>query len=59
MASVRLARVPTSEPRDSLLSQPLPDLGLPDASGREFRLRQFVGHRPLVLFFYILNGSPG
>jgi peroxiredoxin len=42
-----------------LLGRALPDLSLPDSRGREYRLRQFVGQRPLVLFFYVLNGSPG
>lgn len=48
-----------TEPTDGLLGRSLPDLVLPDSGGRDFRLRQFVGQRPLVLFFYILNGSPG
>ena len=58
-ASGSVARVPTTSRGDTILSQPLPDLALLDAHGREFRLRQFVGQKPLVLFFYILNGSPG
>jgi hypothetical protein len=49
---------PTDAP-DGLLDRPLPDLTLPDSDGGDFRLRQFVGRRPLVLFFYILNASPG
>jgi peroxiredoxin len=44
---------------DELLGRPMPDLTLPDVHGRDFRLRQFVPHRPLVLFFYVLNGTPG
>ncbi|MEK7330045.1 MAG: hypothetical protein AAB113_04510 [Candidatus Eisenbacteria bacterium] len=48
-----------TEPAEGLLGRPLPDLALPDSGGGDFRLRQFVGRRPLVLFFYILNGSPG
>jgi len=44
---------------DGLLGRPLPDLTLPDAHGTDYRLRQFVSHHPLVLFFYVLNGSPG
>ena len=49
---------PSHEPGD-LLGQPLPDLTLPDTHGADYRLRQFVGSRPLVLFFYVLNGTPG
>lgn len=44
---------------DGLLGRPLPDLTLLDPSGGNYPLRQFVGRQPLVLFFYILNGSPG
>jgi thioredoxin-dependent peroxiredoxin len=44
---------------DDLLDRPLPDLTLPDSLGGDYRLRQFVGRSPLVLFFYVLNGSPG
>ena len=43
----------------SLLGLPLPDLTLPDSRGGSYPLRQFVGQRPLVIFFYLLNGSPG
>ena len=46
-------------PTDGLLNQPLPDLTLPDPRGVDYRLRQFVPHKPLVLFFYVLNGTPG
>lgn len=50
-----------SPPRslDELLGRPLPDLTLSDARGAAWRLRQFVPHRPLVLFFYVMNGTPG
>jgi peroxiredoxin len=51
--------VPPAAGSEDLLDRPLPDLTLPDASGTSYRLRQFVGRRPLVLFFYVLNGSPG
>ena len=46
-------------PPDDLIGRPLPDLALPDSRGGVLRLRQFVPDRPLVLFFYVLNGSPG
>jgi peroxiredoxin len=51
--------VTSSPARDDLLGRPLPDLTLPDTRGSDYRLRQFVGSRPLVLFFYVLNGTPG
>ncbi|TMQ74246.1 MAG: hypothetical protein E6K81_00470 [Candidatus Eisenbacteria bacterium] len=57
--SATVPRVPSRPPQPSLLGRPLPDLALPDARGGSFALRQFVGRGPLVLFFYILNGSPG
>jgi len=44
---------------DELLGRPMPDLTLADARGEPWRLRQFVPRRPLVLFFYIMNGTPG
>jgi peroxiredoxin len=44
---------------DDLLGRPMPDLTLPDPRGEDFRLRQFVPHRSLVLFFYVMNGTPG
>ena len=53
------ARVTTSPTPDGLLGRPLPDLTLPDVHGADYRLRQFVPNRPLVLFFYVLNGTPG
>ena len=43
---------------EELLHQPVPDLALPSTAGL-LRFRQFVGVRPLVLFFYIRNGTPG
>ncbi|HKQ57281.1 MAG TPA: hypothetical protein VJY35_05400 [Candidatus Eisenbacteria bacterium] len=49
----------TADSSDELLGRPLPDLTLPDSRGGDYRLRQFIPHRPLVLFFYVLNGSPG
>jgi peroxiredoxin len=51
--------VSSSPPPDALLGQPLPDLTLPDSNGAAFALRRFIPHRPLVLFFYVLNGTPG
>ena len=58
-ASATLPRVTAPHTPVDLLGQPLPDLTLPDARGVDYRLRQFIPDRPLVLFFYILNGTPG
>lgn len=44
---------------ESLVEQPIPDLSLPSSQGGEFGLRRRVGIGPLVLFFYIHNGTPG
>ena len=48
-----------THPLQRLLDRPLPDLTLPSSHGGAFALRQFVGVRPLVLFFYIRNATPG
>ena len=48
-----------SHPLQHLLDRPLPDLEFPSSVGGSFRLRQFVGERPLALFFYIRNSTPG
>jgi len=45
-------------PLESLLDQPVPDLTLPSTIG-PFGFRRFAGVRPLVLFFYLRNGTPG
>ena len=57
--SGRLARMARTPPPEDLLGRPMPDLTLPDSRGADFRLRGFIPHRPLVLFFYVLNGTPG
>ncbi len=44
-------------PRPSLAGRPLPDAAPPDAHGAPFPLRG--RDRPLALFFYIRNGTPG
>ena len=41
-----------------LIDQPLPDLELDSSQGDRFRLRRDVGVSPLVLFFYVKNGTP-
>jgi len=58
-ASVTLARMTAPRALDELLGRPMPDLTLPDIHGADYRLRQFIPHRPLVLFFYVMNGTPG
>jgi len=54
-----LPRVSAPRTLDELLGRPMPDLALLDTRGASFRLRQFIPHRPLVLFFYVMNGTPG
>ena len=49
----------SKHPLQHLIDQPLPDMSFPSSTGGNFRLRQHVSDRPLVLFFYILNGTPG
>ena len=46
-------------PLQALIDRPIPDLTLPASDGSEFAFRQFVGQKPLVLFYYLLNGTPG
>jgi peroxiredoxin len=60
-APVLLYGAAVSEPRtaEDLIDQPVPDLELPSSQGGTFRLRGRIGTGPLVLFFYIRNGTPG
>jgi peroxiredoxin len=44
--------------RTDVIGQPIPDVRLPSSQGGEFALRGRVGVGPLVLFFYIHNGTP-
>jgi len=44
---------------EDLLDHELPDLELASSDGGPFRLRGRVGLGPLVLFFYLRNGTPG
>jgi len=41
-----------------MIGRPVPEIGLPSSDGGIFRLRQRVGCGPLVLFFYVRNGTP-
>jgi len=52
-------RMPPVSSAESLVGQPLPDLTLTDQDGKPYALRQHIGRSQLVLFFYILNGTPG
>lgn len=38
---------------------PAPDFELPDAAGKRVRLSDFAGKRPVVLYFYPKDGTPG
>ena len=49
--------MPPRPPLAAHIGQALPDLSLPDHTGAPFRLRGLPG--PLVLFFYVRNGTPG
>lgn len=53
------ARVNRIAGPETLVEQPIPDLLLPSTQGGKFALRSRVGVGPLVLFFYIHNGTPG
>jgi peroxiredoxin len=44
--------------RTDVIGQPIPDVRLPSSQGGEFALRGRVSVGPLVLFFYIHNGTP-
>jgi peroxiredoxin len=44
---------------EDLIGLPVPDLVLPSSRGAPFALRSRAGVGPLVLFFYIRNGTPG
>ena len=49
---------PPGRPEDAI-GLPSPELSLPSSLGDTFPLRSRVGRGPLVLFFYIHNGTPG
>lgn len=38
---------------------PIPDLSLPDAGGHPLRLRELVGEKILVIYFYPKDDTPG
>jgi len=43
---------------EDLIDHPVPDLALPDSASGTLRLRAGVGRHALVLFFYLMNGTP-
>jgi peroxiredoxin len=44
---------------ESILGRIAPSLVLPDSSGGSFRLEDHLERGPVVLFFFIHNGTPG
>lgn len=44
---------------ETLVETAIPDLRLPSSQGGTFGLRDRVGIGPIVLFFYIHNGTAG
>ncbi|MEM3087097.1 MAG: peroxiredoxin [Halobacteria archaeon] len=38
---------------------PAPDFDLPDAAGKKVRLKDFAGKKPVVLYFYPKDETPG
>jgi hypothetical protein len=51
-------REPPSRPEQAV-GRPAPDLSILSPDGSPVSLRSRVGRGPLVLFFYIHNGTPG
>ncbi|MBI4347536.1 MAG: peroxiredoxin [Elusimicrobia bacterium] len=50
--------VPTRESTPIEIGAEAPDFTLPDQDKKEFKLNEFKGKRPVVLFFYPLDWSP-
>ncbi|MDD5656369.1 MAG: redoxin domain-containing protein [Elusimicrobia bacterium] len=48
----------TAETTPIAVGTPAPDFRLPDHNGKEFHLRDFLGRRTVILFFYPLDWSP-
>lgn len=59
MTTTTVAPMASRARPEDLLDHELPDLDLPSSDGGGFRLRGRVGVGPLVLFFYLRNGTPG
>ena len=53
------ATMDASEQPNAMIGRPAPEVTLLDPLGRPVSLRDFTGRGPLVLFFYIRNGTPG
>jgi hypothetical protein len=44
---------------ESIVGRTAPALVLPDSAGGSFRLNEHLERGPVVLFFFIHNGTPG
>jgi hypothetical protein len=53
------ARVSEPVPAESVVGRLAPPLVLPDSAGGSFRLEDHLERGPVVLFFFIHNGTPG
>jgi peroxiredoxin len=52
------ATAPSKETTPIAAGTPAPDFTLPDQDKKEFKLSEFLGKKPVVLFFYPLDWSP-
>ncbi len=59
MARSQLESIDAGETHLIHAGQPAPDFSLPDADMDMFDLRDLLGRRPFVLYFYIKDGTPG
>ena len=59
LAAPYVAGVAQLSQPEQLVEQAIPQIALPSSAGGDFDLRGRVGVGPLVLFFYIHNGTPG
>lgn len=59
MARSQLESMHAAEAHVIQAGQPAPDFSLPDADMDMFDLRDLLGRRPFVLYFYIKDGTPG
>ena len=49
---------PTKETTPIAAGSPAPDFTLPDQDKKDFKLAEFLGKKPVALFFYPLDWSP-
>lgn len=52
------ATAPASETTPIAVGTPAPDFTLPDQDKKDFKLADYLGKKPVVLFFYPLDWSP-